>query len=393
MPRMRAFAVAAIVASTPGLAAQQAAVDFVRDVAPILQQRCTECHGVKLQKGHLRLDRKAGLFGADEDKWPVRPGKPDDSDLMRRVQLPAGDDDVMPNKGDLLRQEQIETLRKWIAAGADWPANGDDYFVKAAAAQLLPKIDFGIAPPPADVQGRIDAALAALAQRGAVAQRVAADTPAVDVNASLLGAAFGDQDLSLLADLAPVLVWLNLARTGVTDRGLERLAGFAQLRRLNLANTKVGDDGMARLPALPRLEVVNVYGSSVGDRGLQALAALPALQKVYAFATPVTADGAQAAAARHAGLIVDRGEYVQERLAAAAAEIAARQASKPVNDTCPVSGKPVDAATAIEHEGLRIAFCCTDCRATFTKEPGKFADKIAAYKQAAQAVKDKAGKK
>ena len=32
----------------------------------------------------------------------------------------------------------------------------------------------------------------------------------------------------------------------------------------------------------------------------------------------------------------------------------------------------VDPSTAIEHEGLRIAFCCNNCRADFQKEPAKF---------------------
>ena len=40
--------------------AQQPAVDFAHDVAPILLQRCVECHGEKVHKGHLRLDQKVG---------------------------------------------------------------------------------------------------------------------------------------------------------------------------------------------------------------------------------------------------------------------------------------------------------------------------------------------
>jgi hypothetical protein len=387
---MRVLAAAVLI---PFAYAQQPAVDFAHDVAPILLQRCVECHGEKVHKGHLRLDQKTGLFGEDHDKWPVLPGEPDKSDLLRRVQLPQGDDDVMPNKGELLTAAQIATLKAWVQAGADWPADGDAWFTKAIAARDVPKIDFGIAPPAADVQSKIDASLQQLVQKGVVAARVAADTPAVDVNASLLGAAFGDDDLAVLADLAPVLVWLNVARTGVTDRGLEKLAGMAQLRRLNVANTAVGDDGIGRLAGLPRLEVVNAYGSKLTDRGLSALGALPALRKVYAFSTAVTAEGAAAAQKQKPDLVVDRGEYAQQRLDAAAAEIAARAASKPVNDTCPVSGKAVDPSTAIEHEGLRIAFCCKDCQAAFQKEPAKFAAKVEEYRKAAAAKKAELEKK
>src|SRR5262245_57369119 len=168
----------------------QTTVDFVRDVAPILEQRCVSCHGPKKQKGKLRLDRKEHLFKGDEADWRVQPGKPDDSELLRRVKLPTGDEDVMPNEGPRLSDAQIATLQKWIAAGADWPEQGDAFFV-AAEQRAVPKVDFGIAAPDAAAQTRIDAAIEALVARGAVAQRVAADTPAVDVNASLLGKAFG----------------------------------------------------------------------------------------------------------------------------------------------------------------------------------------------------------
>jgi mono/diheme cytochrome c family protein/YHS domain-containing protein len=379
---MRNFAVAALL-SVPMLA-QQAAIDFVKDVAPILFQRCAECHGEKLQKGDLRLDRKEHLFGADEAKWLVKPGKPDESDLLRRIKLPLGDDDVMPNKGETLSAAQIAKIEAWIASGASWPAAGDEFFVSAYAARVIPILDFGIASPATAAQAKIDAALSLLLKKGVVAARIAADTPAVDVNASLVGAEFGDADMALLQDLSPVLVWLNLARTSVGDAGLQRLAGFAQLRRLNIANTAVGDAGVSQLKGLDRLEVVNLYGSKVTDAGLQHVAMMPVLQKVYAFSTAITADGAAAAVKLRTGLLVDRGEYATERLLAAAAEIAARETAKQiVNELCPVQGKPVDPSTAIEHEGVRVAFCCKNCQAEFQKEPAKFAAKLLEVSKAA----------
>jgi mono/diheme cytochrome c family protein len=363
------------------------AVEFVRDVAPILEQRCVSCHGPKKQKGKLRLDRKEHLFHGDEADWKVQPGKPDDSELLRRVKLPVGDEDVMPNEGPRLSDAQIDTLRKWIAAGADWPEKGDAFFVAAEQRALVPKVDFGIAAPDAATQARIDAAIEALVARGAVAQRVAADTPAVDVNASLLGKAFGDADLALLADLAPVLVWLNLARTAVTDEGIKALGPLQQLRRLNLSRTAVGDAGLRALGTPARLEVLNVYGSKVGDQGMLALAAWPGLQKVYAFETAVTADGGKALVAAKPGIEVDRGDYADARLAAAEAEIAARkERDRPVNTTCPVTGEKIADDQVVEHDGLRIAFCCGKCKAKFTKDPTAFAEKIAEYKAAAAAA-------
>lgn len=388
---------AAVLGQEPAPEGKPSKPDFVKDVAPILVQRCVECHGPKEQKADLRLDRREHVLGEDPSTWLVIAGKPDESELLRRVSLPPEDDEIMPNKGEPLRKEQVAVLRAWIATGAEWPAAGDEFFAEAEAAMVVPRIDFGIAAPDAEAGARIDEALRRLAARGVVAQRVAADTPAVDVNASLLGPAFTDRDLELLSGLEGVLVWLNLARTAVTDEGLARLAAFGQLRRLNLAGTKLGDAGLRHLGPLARLEVLNVYGTGATDAALQGLAALPALRQLYAFETAIGAEAVRRLAERRPELAIDRGDYVAARLEQATQEIAEREreraereaaekaaaaARAPHNERCPVADKPVDAATTIEHDGLRIAFCCQKCKAAFEKEPAKFAAAIARIKAA-----------
>ena len=53
-----------------------AAVDFARDVKPILEKRCFDCHGAEKQKGGLRLDVKAhALKGGEEHGAPIVHGK------------------------------------------------------------------------------------------------------------------------------------------------------------------------------------------------------------------------------------------------------------------------------------------------------------------------------
>lgn len=92
-------------------------VDFARDVYPILQRSCFECHGSEKQEAELRLDDRVALF----DSAMVEPGSPDDSELLRRVMLPKSDPEVMPAIGDPLRPKQVAILRKWIEQGANWP--------------------------------------------------------------------------------------------------------------------------------------------------------------------------------------------------------------------------------------------------------------------------------
>ena len=96
-------------------------VDFGKEIEPILIKRCSECHGPDKQKANLRLDsRAAALKPAKSGKTALVPGSTGDSEILRRV-LSTDPDEVMPPKGEKLTSDQIDSLRRWIAAGAVWP--------------------------------------------------------------------------------------------------------------------------------------------------------------------------------------------------------------------------------------------------------------------------------
>ncbi|MEC7726520.1 MAG: c-type cytochrome domain-containing protein, partial [Planctomycetota bacterium] len=94
-------------------------VDFTKQIAPILVQRCIECHGPEEQEGDLRLDTKAHVFAAgDEDFWTVMPKDSGDSELLRRLGLGLDDEELMPARGEPLSKAQQELFRRWIDEGA-----------------------------------------------------------------------------------------------------------------------------------------------------------------------------------------------------------------------------------------------------------------------------------
>lgn len=103
-------------------AAETPSVDFGRDVFPILQRACFECHGPTRQEGELRLDQRANILVGSSGPTIV-PGKPAESELLRRIKLPAGDDEIMPARGKPLSAKQVAILERWIAEGATWPDN------------------------------------------------------------------------------------------------------------------------------------------------------------------------------------------------------------------------------------------------------------------------------
>src|SRR3954467_6118154 len=86
----------------------------------ILQENCQACHNPQKHKGGLVLTTRQLLLKGTDDGPVVTPGKSDKSKLIE-VLAPFAEPH-MPPKGQLTSDE-IEILKKWIDAGATWPAD------------------------------------------------------------------------------------------------------------------------------------------------------------------------------------------------------------------------------------------------------------------------------
>ncbi len=105
--------------------ASAAPVDFVRDVRPIFEKHCVECHGEKKQKSGFRLDVKAAALKGGDDQGPdIVPGKAEESPLIHLIST-TNEDELMPPKGGRLSAAEIDTLTRWINEGAAWPDGVD----------------------------------------------------------------------------------------------------------------------------------------------------------------------------------------------------------------------------------------------------------------------------
>jgi hypothetical protein len=145
--------------------------DFNQEVRPILSRNCYKCHGPddEARKAGLRLDRReAAIMATESGSVPIVPGRPDDSELIARINASDASVRMPPRSTNLqLSPQQKDLLRKWIVAGAEyqshwsfvspkspplpavrrttWPLNPIDAFVLAKLESR------GIAPsPPAD---------------------------------------------------------------------------------------------------------------------------------------------------------------------------------------------------------------------------------------------------
>lgn len=100
-----------------------AAIDFSRDIQPILSDKCYFCHGpdAKERKGDLRLDVEKDAKAVKDGVTAILPGKSHESSLIERI-FSSDPDEVMPTpkSNRTLTDAQKQLLKQWIDEGAKW---------------------------------------------------------------------------------------------------------------------------------------------------------------------------------------------------------------------------------------------------------------------------------
>ena len=283
----------------------QGAVDFQRQILPILESRCMECHAsaatgadgkLKKPKGGVALDNKDAITGK---RGLVVAGSPDKSLLYTAVTWPADDEDRMPppKKGDPLSKAQTDLIQQWIAGGASfgtWVGKKPD--VAAAppgnpAAQKpgdkrpvdpLVKLADGVKPLPA-------ATLATFANGPFQVASVGDGSPLLTVSCRGNTDTIDDATLTLLSPVATHVAELDLARTRIGDQGCKVIGTMPRLVSLDLRQSAVGNHGVAALAGCQELRVLNLFGTKAGDYGVAALAGLKHLEQLFLWQTEVSA--------------------------------------------------------------------------------------------------------
>ncbi len=289
-------------------AVAQGKVDFQRQVLPILESRCIECHAtahtgpdgrLKKPKGGVAFDSKDAITGK---KGLVVAKNAAESTLWQAITLPADHDDRMPpaKKGDPLPTAQQDLIKQWIDDGASFgswtgkkleaapapapAAAGAGKPAEAGKPVVSPyvKLATGVKPLPA-------ATLQAFEAGPFLVRSVGDDSPLLTVNCRGNADAVDDKALAPLMAIASHVVELDLSRTRVGDEGCKVIASMPRLLRLDLRQTAVGNHGVAAVGACKELRSLNLFGTKAGDYGIAALAPLKNLQELYVWQTDVSA--------------------------------------------------------------------------------------------------------
>ena len=94
-------------------------VDYVKQIKPLLRERCSACHGALKQEGGLRLDTAELASKGGDSGAALTPNNAAESLLLKRVTATDKAERMPPlNEGEALTAEQVALLQRWIAAGA-----------------------------------------------------------------------------------------------------------------------------------------------------------------------------------------------------------------------------------------------------------------------------------
>jgi hypothetical protein len=104
-----------------GIAAENR-VDYLKQIKPILRERCFSCHGALKQEADLRLDTVAMLIQGSHSGPVLIPGDANASNLIERVTTTDITERMPPEQeGEPLSIAQVHMLRRWIEQGAAAP--------------------------------------------------------------------------------------------------------------------------------------------------------------------------------------------------------------------------------------------------------------------------------
>lgn len=302
-----------LVSSSPVFAAP----NFEKEIWPILNTKCVDCHRAayeengrkKEPKAGLRLDGAWAILRGSENGPVLKPGDSAKSYLYEVTTLPEDDDMFMPPKGDPLTNDEKALLKAWIDSGADfggWQGSLEGKPADPAAKEaarvrehdaFYAKLAEGASPAP-------DAALAKAREDGVQLFQLKPDMPLLRADFLTGVSACNDAKLEVLLPIKDQIAQLDLGRTAVTDAGLKTLATFPRLASLDLRQTQITDAGLAHLAAATHLRTLNLYGTSVTDAGLKHLYALKGLRNVYLWQSKATEAGARQLASAIPGLSV-----------------------------------------------------------------------------------------
>jgi len=113
------FATFVLVSCSKSSSSDVASNSTYKDVQPIFAQNCTGCHGGPHPKADVDLSSYIGIMKtANSPIAVVKPGDPDNSQMVQAIQGINGMKRMPPGDNEPLDSAKITAIENWIKAGA-----------------------------------------------------------------------------------------------------------------------------------------------------------------------------------------------------------------------------------------------------------------------------------
>jgi uncharacterized membrane protein len=294
------------------------------DIAPILQNKCYNCHSSIKKKNGLRLDTKDFILKGGKNGPIFFPKNLEKSMLYTHLILPLEDEKHMPPKGKKqLSGHEIELIKQWILQGA--PFEPISISSTAENVKLIQKV-VTVAPvkdesilsttstgpikvePSKEIIPGNEKIITQLKSKGIIITPINDNSGALSINFVHV-ANLEDSMLIGLNALKNQAVVLKFSGKKITDEQLHLLISFNNVHTLYLDNTSITDIGLTDIIKFPALEILNLYNTSISDGGLNALYNRKQLKKIYLWKTNVTQVGLNGLSLQIPKLIIEAGLF------------------------------------------------------------------------------------
>lgn len=255
----------------------------------ILDDKCASCHNPNKQKGELVMTSFDKLLQGGENGPILKAGKPEDSEMIKRLHLPLEDEEHMPPEGKSpLQDNEIAILEQWIALGASDTVRLNQLPQSEPLVSLIKEM---MAPDPFEKWAKIpkvaDSTLQNLGSDYLTVSRVASNTEALNV-VIFPPPEYRPKTITDLKRIANNIVSFDVSRLPIGTPEIDVIATFANLEKLELDKTPVTDTEVEKLVSLKKLVLLKIYDTKITDKSISTFKKLPELKSLYIYSTEVS---------------------------------------------------------------------------------------------------------
>jgi uncharacterized membrane protein len=262
-------------------------------IYPLLDAKCIQCHNSEKKKGNLQLTSIDLILKGGKKGPALTAFDAHESLMIQRMLLDPANDKHMPPKGKpQFNNKEINLIYWWVQHGASvndklGAALLNDTVKNLIASKIIPALPALSLPTTFLVDSN---KMNSLKRLGLIVNPIAKGNGYIDLSAMSVPA-LNDLQVQKISILDSHLVWLNLANTKITNKGIATLSSCKNILKLNVAYTLLNDDAIGLLNQFTKLNYLNIVGTSITDHGLVKLNPSKNLKSIYCWNTKITQGG------------------------------------------------------------------------------------------------------